>query len=197
MSICSLRIDPEEIAVPAGRDAQRAHYAVVRRRLDKTAHVVMGPDQSEHVSTWRDRTDGKWLRVNFLSATGWPSTCPGWGAGKLISVQDPECGDEFRQPRRVLVRDIIATVADYYEIRAYDLLSQRRTRPLIIPRQIAMYFARELTPKSLPEIGGYFGGRDHTTVLHAARKIERLIKLNPELAESVVALRMQLTGDAA
>ncbi len=78
------------------------------------------------------------------------------------------------QDRMVTIENIQKTVADYYKIRVADLLSERRTRSLARPRQLAMALSKELTKHSLPEIGSAFGGRDHTTVLHAFRKIGEL-----------------------
>lgn len=75
------------------------------------------------------------------------------------------------QDRRLRISTIQDTVADYYHIKKSDMLSQRRTKNVLLPRQMAMYLCRELTNRSLPEIGEKFGGRDHTTVLHAWRKI--------------------------
>lgn len=78
------------------------------------------------------------------------------------------------QDRMINVENIQKTVADYYKIRVADLLSNKRTRTVTRPRQIAMALAKELTSHSLPEIGQFFGGRDHTTVLHACRKVTEL-----------------------
>ena len=80
------------------------------------------------------------------------------------------------QDKLVTVDNIIKTVAEYYKIKVSDLLSKRRTSSLARARQIAMALAKELTNHSLPELGRAFGGRDHTTVLHAFRKIQELKK---------------------
>jgi chromosomal replication initiator protein len=89
------------------------------------------------------------------------------------------------QNRQISVENIQKTVADFYNIKVADMYSKKRPANIARPRQIAMYIAKELTQKSLPEIGELFGGRDHTTVLHAVRKIteERLRdnQLNHEL----------------
>ena len=78
------------------------------------------------------------------------------------------------QEKLVTIDNIQKTVAEYYKIKIADLLSKRRSRSVARPRQMAMALAKELTNHSLPEIGDAFGGRDHTTVLHACRKIEQL-----------------------
>ena len=89
------------------------------------------------------------------------------------------------QNRQISVENIQKTVADYYKIKVADMYSKKRPASIARPRQIAMYLAKELTQKSLPEIGELFGGRDHTTVLHAVRKIagerQQLTELNQQL----------------
>ena len=94
-----------------------------------------------------------------------------------------------REPRRVRIEDIQRVVARHYNVSKSDLLSSRRTRTIVRPRQIAMYLAKVLTPRSLPEIGRRFGGRDHTTVLHAVRKIEELIGGDKTLADEIELLK--------
>ena len=78
------------------------------------------------------------------------------------------------QAKLVTIENIQKTVADYYKVRMADLLSKRRSRSVARPRQVAMALAKELTSHSLPEIGDAFGGRDHTTVLHACKRIKEL-----------------------
>jgi chromosomal replication initiator protein len=97
-----------------------------------------------------------------------------------------------REPKRVKIEDIQRIVAKHYNVQRQDLLSNRRTHNVVMPRQIAMYLAKTLTPRSLPEIGRRFGGRDHTTVLHAVRKIEELHKTNTQLAQDLELLRRLL-----
>ena len=94
--------------------------------------------------------------------------------------------------RKVTIDEIIRKVADHYNLRMSDLLSARRARQVARPRQVAMYLAKTLTSKSLPEIGRRFGGRDHTTVIHAVRKIEELKKTDSQIAEDVELLRRML-----
>jgi chromosomal replication initiator protein len=97
-----------------------------------------------------------------------------------------------REPRRVRIEDIQRVVARHYNVSKADLLSARRTRTIVRPRQIAMYLAKVLTPRSLPEIGRRFGGRDHTTVLHAVRKIEGMIEGDRSLAEEIELLKRMI-----
>jgi chromosomal replication initiator protein len=96
--------------------------------------------------------------------------------------------------RRVTIEDIQKQVADHYQIRIADMHSARRARAVARPRQVAMYLAKQLTPRSLPEIGRKFGGRDHTTVMHAIRKIDELRAADPILNEAIESLRRLLQG---
>jgi chromosomal replication initiator protein len=98
-----------------------------------------------------------------------------------------------REPRRVKIEDIQKLVANHYNISRPDILSSRRTATVVRPRQIAMYLSKVLTLRSLPEIGRRFGGRDHTTVLHAVRKIENLAKADSSLSEELELLKRMLT----
>ncbi|MGE0503320.1 MAG: chromosomal replication initiator protein DnaA [Rhizobiaceae bacterium] len=110
-----------------------------------------------------------------------------------ISVDriDEILGQIYRtgEPRRVRIEDIQKVVARYYNVSKTELLSNRRTRTIVKPRQVAMYLSKIMTPRSLPEIGRRFGGRDHTTVLHAVRKIEDLVLSDAALAQELDLLR--------
>lgn len=99
----------------------------------------------------------------------------------------------LREPKRVKIEDIQKLVANHYSVSRPDILSSRRTATVVRPRQIAMYLAKVLTLRSLPEIGRRFGGRDHTTVLHAVRKIETLSKTDGVLSEELELLKRMLT----
>ncbi len=98
-----------------------------------------------------------------------------------------------REPKRVKIEDIQKLVASHYNVSKADILSARRTANVVRPRQIAMFLAKTLTPRSLPEIGRRFGGRDHTTVLHAVRKIEGLVGTDGRLSEEIELLKRMLT----
>jgi len=98
------------------------------------------------------------------------------------------------QERLVTIENIRKTVAEYYKIRVADLLSKRRSRSIARPRQVAMALARELTNHSLPEIGDAFGGRDHTTVLHACERIRELRESEQRTGEDYLNLLRILTG---
>jgi chromosomal replication initiator protein len=96
------------------------------------------------------------------------------------------------EPRRVKIEDIQKVVSRHYNVSKADLLSSRRTRTIVRPRQIAMYLSKTLTPRSLPEIGRRFGGRDHTTVLHAVRKVEEMMQGDQHLAEEIELLKRMI-----
>ncbi len=98
------------------------------------------------------------------------------------------------QNRQISVENIQKTVADFFNIKVADMYSKKRPANIARPRQIAMYLAKELTQKSLPEIGELFGGRDHTTVLHAVRKIAADRSKNPEVNHELHVLEQTLKG---
>lgn len=94
--------------------------------------------------------------------------------------------------RKITVEEIQRKVSDHFNIRLSDLLGPKRVRTLARPRQIAMYLAKQLTTRSLPEIGRRFGGRDHTTVMHGVRKIEELMGTDSQIADDIELLRRSL-----
>ena len=96
--------------------------------------------------------------------------------------------------RRVTIEEIQKQVAEHFNIRIADMHSARRARAVARPRQVAMYLAKQLTTRSLPEIGRKFGGRDHTTVMHAVKRIEELRQTDATLAEDIDLLRRMLEG---
>jgi chromosomal replication initiator protein len=98
------------------------------------------------------------------------------------------------QEKLVTIENIQKTVAEYYKIRIADLLSKRRSRSIARPRQVAMALAKELTNHSLPEIGDAFGGRDHTTVLHACRRVKELRETDRRIGEDYLNLLRTLAG---
>ena len=100
--------------------------------------------------------------------------------------------DVFNQAKIVTVDKIQNTVSNYFNISLNDMLSQRRSRPLARPRQIAMYLAKKLTTRSLPEIGRRFANRDHTTVIHAVKTITKLSEKDEEMKKNLVHIRSLL-----
>jgi chromosomal replication initiator protein len=96
--------------------------------------------------------------------------------------------------RRISIDEIQTRVADHYCIRKAEMVSARRAREVARPRQVAMYLSKQLTPKSLPDIGRRFGGRDHTTVIHAVKQIEKLRASDPDIDAAIRLLTRQLEG---
>ena len=98
--------------------------------------------------------------------------------------------------RRVTIEEIQKKVAEHFNIRIADMHSARRARAIARPRQVAMYLAKQLTSRSLPEIGRKFGGRDHTTVMHACDKISALMKERSQIYNHVMALEKTVRAQA-
>lgn len=98
-------------------------------------------------------------------------------------------GSNFSQ---LTIQDIQEEVADYYHLKVSDLKGKKRTKGIVVPRQIAMYLCRELTDNSLPKVGAEFGGKDHTTVLHAYEKIHKIIKENPTIQTEINEIKNKL-----
>lgn len=116
------------------------------------------------------------------------------GASLSVEMAESAIRDlvRTREPKRVKIEDIQKLVGTHYSVSRSDILSSRRTANVVRPRQIAMYLAKILTPRSLPEIGRRFGGRDHTTVLHAVRKIEALSSNDRALQDEIELLKRML-----
>ena len=100
--------------------------------------------------------------------------------------------DMLLEEKKVSIDAIQKKVAAHFDVRILDLKAKKRTRAIVHPRQIAMYLARSLTDSSLPEIGEYFGGRDHTTVLHAYDKIENNLRKDPRFKDLVDRLATEI-----
>lgn len=96
------------------------------------------------------------------------------------------------KPKEITILDIQKVVANHYQINIEDFKSKKRTKTIAFPRQIAMYLSRELTDFSLPRIGDEFGGRDHTTVIHAHEKISKQIQAEPEFEKTIKTLIDQI-----
>jgi chromosomal replication initiator protein len=122
--------------------------------------------------------------VAFATLVGRPVT---------LDVAQECLSDLIRQhDKKVTIEEIMRKVAEHYCLRLSDMTSARRARAVARPRQVAMFLAKTLTAKSLPEIGRRFGGRDHTTVMHAVRKIEQLAETDAQMAEDLELLRRML-----
>jgi hypothetical protein len=109
-----------------------------------------------------------------------------WTSGDLRTTVEP-------QPP-LKIDTIIRTVATHFDVTRLDMVSRRRTANIVLPRQVAMFLAKMLTPHSLPHIGRQFGGKDHATVLHAVRKIAARIEGDAEFAEHIASLRAKLSA---
>jgi chromosomal replication initiator protein len=137
------------------------------------------------------RSNGRDLEgaVNRLRAHCTPTSPP-----LTVEAAEAAIRDLIRthEPKRVKIEDIQKLVASHYSVSRADILSSRRTAAVVKPRQVAMFLAKILTPRSLPEIGRRFGGRDHTTVLHAVRKIEALLQNDPSLRDTLELLKRML-----
>lgn len=117
--------------------------------------------------------------------------------GRAVSIEMAQnvLADSMRaNARRITIDEIQRACAAHYRIDLSEMRSARRARAVARPRQVAMYLAKKLTPRSLPEIGRIFGGRDHSTVIHAVRKIESLRKENADLDSDIRTLQRQLAG---
>ena len=135
----------------------------------------------------------KWLHLALLL----PLAAYAQLGGRQITLETAQ--DALRDllranERRVSIEDIQKQVAEHFNIPLADMSSPRRARAVARPRQVAMYLAKHLTSRSLPEIGRKFGGRDHTTVMHAIRKIEELSAGDAVLADDIRLLRRSLEG---
>ena len=113
---------------------------------------------------------------------------------RVLSINDCKniLKDVLSQNKIITVDKIQNIVSNYFNIALSDMLSQRRSRPLARPRQIAMYLSKKMTTRSLPEIGRRFANRDHTTVMHAVKKVEELRTNDTTLAEEVDILSRKL-----
>jgi chromosomal replication initiator protein len=129
--------------------------------------------------------EGALLRVvAFSSLTNSPIT--------IETTQDILKSSLQEETRKITIDLIQKKTAEYYDISISDMRIKRRSKTIALPRQIAMYLVRELTEHSLPEIGQYFGGRDHTTVLHACKKIGGEIKKNSNLKKVIEYIKNSL-----
>ena len=113
---------------------------------------------------------------------------------KMLNINDCKniLKDVFNQAKIVTVDKIQNTVSNFFNISLNDMLSQRRSRPLARPRQIAMFLAKRLTTRSLPEIGRRFANRDHTTVIHAVKTITKLSEKDEEMKKNLIQIKSLL-----
>jgi chromosomal replication initiator protein len=171
-----LRIKILEARINAAR-LQNPHFEVSQAVLSFVARSI--------VANGRD-LEGAVNRLVAHSVVGGPSLTVD---AAEVAIRDLI---RAREAKRVKIEDIQKLVASHYSVTRADILSSRRTATVVKPRQVAMYLAKALTLRSLPEIGRRFGGRDHTTVLHAVRKIEGLCAGNTALREELELLKRML-----
>lgn len=171
--------------------------AVARNRIAALAAlgVVSGEARAEVLEHLVDRTPGSMRELE-----GAVNTLAAVAGARLSSLSVDEIqallGSALRggPERRITVDEIQKTVADHFSLKQADLLSERRTRAVARPRQIAMWLCKQHTTRSYPDIGRRFGGRDHTTVLHGVRKIEELMAQDDQIARDVETLTRKLRG---
>jgi chromosomal replication initiator protein len=165
---------------------------ILRRKAALIAHEVVVPDQvleflAERITANVRELEGALNRVVAQATLV--------GRAITLAIAQDVLQDLLRaHERRITIEDIQKRVAEHYDLRMADMLSARRARAVARPRQVAMYLTKQLTPRSLPEIGRKFGGRDHTTVMHAIRRIEELRAVDSVLNEDIELLRRLLTG---
>ncbi|WP_413814190.1 chromosomal replication initiator protein DnaA [Aureimonas sp. Leaf427] len=151
-------------------------FAIDEKVVDTIARRVVG--------SGRD-LEGAFNQIAFRHAVGQPLSAE--HLDDLLNSLTRTGGE-----KRVRIEDILKFVSRHYNVSKTDILSARRTRTIVRPRQIAMYLAKTMTPRSLPEIGRRFGGRDHTTVLHAVRKIEGERLADEKLGEELDLIRRMI-----
>jgi hypothetical protein len=165
-----------------------------RLHTKATATPFFGEQRDEMRAKDAERGSAN-LRDAILRAKGHPTPPRRLMRVPTVAEAKPVCCDKCGSPLRPaprLVAHIQAAVAAYYQIDVSAMTSSRRTNAH--PRQVAMYLASELTPKSLPDIGRRFGGRDHTTVMHACRAVKSRIAEDPEVALDVAFLKARLAA---
>jgi chromosomal replication initiator protein len=185
------------LTCPVEAGDRELKIAVAQNRLKALSAlgVVQGEAAPEVLAQLVDRTPGSMRELE-----GAVNTLAAAAGSRLSSVSVDEAstllGMAMRggPERRITVDEIQKTVADHFNMKQADLLSERRTRSVARPRQIAMYLCKQHTTRSYPDIGRRFGGRDHTTVLHGVRKIEELMPQDDQIARDVEALTRKLRG---
>ncbi|HEX5795545.1 MAG TPA: chromosomal replication initiator protein DnaA [Geminicoccaceae bacterium] len=165
---------------------------ILRRKAALLAHEVEVPDQVLDFLAMRITANVRELEGALNRVVAQATLV---GRAITLAIAQDVLQDLLRaHERRITIEDIQKRVAEHYGLRMGDMLSARRARAVARPRQVAMYLTKQLTPRSLPEIGRKFGGRDHTTVMHAIRRIEELRAVDAALNDDIELLRRLLTG---
>ncbi len=189
-------IDPRILSRLAGglvADIQPADIGLRRAILDAKCAAVSGVVIPEVVLDFLSRS----IRTNVRELEGAFNKLLAYAqlTGRAVDMEFAQVmlADSVRaNARRITVDDIQKACAAHYHIEHSEMRSKRRARAVARPRQIAMYLSKKMTPRSLPEIGRIFGGRDHSTVIHAVRTIEQLRQTNPEIDSDIRMLQRQL-----
>ncbi|AQS57761.1 chromosomal replication initiator protein DnaA [Desulforamulus ferrireducens] len=175
-------------------DIQSPDYetrVAILRKKAQLENIIGMPDETiafiaDKIHSNIRELEGALIRVNAFSALYQREATPQLAAEVLKDVISPS------KPKIITIPLIMQTVADFYGLRVDDLKNKKRTRSVAFPRQVAMYLSRELTDLSLPKIGDAFGGRDHTTVLHACDKIVSDLPMDPVLQETIKELKKRI-----
>jgi len=170
------------------RPSFETRVAIVRKKA-KLRGRELPEDVVQHIATVVD-TNNRELEGAVVRVMGYASLC---NRNVDLALAKEALGDLVGSPQRSrTIQDIADAVLQRYNARLSDLQSKRRAQSITVPRQVCMYLARRLTNQSLEEIGAFFGGRDHTTVLYAERKIEQQIKKDPALRGLVEAMERDI-----
>jgi chromosomal replication initiator protein len=185
------------VALEIGSPDHAMRLAMLRQRLSmaqaQDASIAIGDDILEHIASTVTGS-GRELEGAFNQLVFRHSFEPNLTVERVEELLRHMIRSS--EPKRPRIEDIQRIVARHYNVSKTELLSNRRTRTIVKPRQIAMYLAKVMTPRSLPEIGRRFGGRDHTTVLHAVRKIEDLSGHDEKFAQELELLRRLISDNA-
>lgn len=168
------RLGLDLLAGIRSRQAERRE----RQRLERVR--LLERERREQERLERERAERQQRRAQQWFWAAWSSL-------EHMPQAEPEIG-----VRQIKVADIIAATCVLFDIPRIDLLSHRRTAEIVFPRQLAMYVAKKRTLRSLPDIARRFGGRDHTTCLHAVRKIGALVEFDPYIAAHIEAIEREL-----
>jgi len=179
-----LVVDIELPEIELRRDILKARLAEARRKMPG---LNVPEDALEFIAN-RIHGGGRELEGALNRVIALQQLRPGLLVTVDLAAQVLRDLTQLAEPARVRIDDILQVIGRHYNVSRADLLSPRRARAIVRPRQVGMYLAKKLTSRSLPEIGRRFGGRDHSTVLHAVRKIEELMRLDDKLAREVQLL---------
>ena len=183
----------KEMLRKQGQVAMEADNPPMAHNFERAAELVDVPDEVNNFIATKIESNIRELEgclnrvIAYASLTGAPVSedLAAEALRDIIPVKDP---------KRITTDLIMAIVAEHYGVTVDDLKSKRRNREVSVPRQIAMYLVREMNGTSLPTIGMEFGGKDHTTVIHACKKVEDDLKSDLQLKETVNTLKKRIQG---